>query len=180
MLIETEKTPNPSTLKFIPDQKVMDSGSRYFGERAEAEGSPLVAALFEVEGVSAVLLGVGFVSVTLDGGQWQDKKPEILSAIMGFYLSGEPLLSGEVSVEHAGEDSETVVQIKAILDEKVRPSIAQDGGDVVFEKFEEGIVYLRLQGACAGCPSSTMTLKHGIENLLRYYVPEIVEVRQAQ
>ncbi|MCK5042224.1 MAG: NifU family protein [Sphingomonadales bacterium] len=180
MLIETEKTPNPSTLKFIPDQKVMDSGSRYFGDKEEAAGSPLVAELYEVAGVTAVLLGVGFISVTLEGHDWQAKKTEVLSAIMGFYLSGEPLLSGEVSVEHAGEDSETVIQIKAILDEKIRPSIAQDGGDVVFERFEDGIVFLRLQGACAGCPSSTMTLKNGIENLLRYYVPEITEVRQAQ
>jgi Fe-S cluster biogenesis protein NfuA len=178
MLIETEKTPNPSTLKFIPDQKVMDSGSRYFGDKSEADGSPLVVSLYDIEGVSAVLLGVGFISVTLESGDWQDKKTEVLSAIMGFFMSGEPLLSGEVSVEHAGEDTEAVTQIKAILDEKVRPSIAQDGGDVVFERFEEGVVYLRLQGACAGCPSATMTLKNGIENLLRYYVPEITEVRQ--
>lgn len=180
MLIETEKTPNPSTLKFLPDQKVMDSGSRYFGEKAEAASSPLVQSLYEIEGVSAVLLGVGFVSVTIDNADWQDKKTEVLSAIMGFYISGEALLNDEISTEHAGDDSETVNQIKAILDEKVRPSIAQDGGDVVFERFEDGIVFLRLQGACAGCPSATMTLKSGIENLLKYYVPEITEVRQAQ
>lgn len=178
MLIETERTPNPSTLKFIPDQKVLDSGSKYFGSVEEASTSPLAQSLYEVEGVSAVLLGVGFVSVTLDAGDWQDKKPEILSAIMGFYISGEPILIGGGDEQEASDDSETVTQIKAVLDEKVRPSIAQDGGDVEFERFEDGIVYLHMQGACAGCPSATMTLKNGIENLLRYYVPEVAEVRQ--
>lgn len=181
MFIQTEKTPNPETLKFLPGQPVLAEGSADFADREAAAASPLAEAVFEVAEVSRVFLGTDFISVTKTGGDWGDIKPRILGAVMQHYTSGAPVMAEGASLPVAEEgagDPETVRQIKAILDEKVRPAVAQDGGDVVFHSFTEGVVYLHMQGACAGCPSSTMTLKHGIENLLRYYVPEVTEVRQ--
>lgn len=180
MYIETERTPNPATLKFLPDQTVLESGSHYFGSMEEAAPSPLAQEVFAVEGVSAVLLGVGFLSVTIEAGDWQEKKTDVLSAIMGHYMTGNAVIEDNVSVASSEGDPESVKMIKAILEEKVRPAIAQDGGDVIFGSFEDGIVYLQLQGACDGCPSASMTLKNGIESLLKYYVPEVTEVRQVR
>lgn len=183
MFIETEITPNPLSLKFIPGEKVLDTGTRHFTSADEAKASPLAASLFNIPGVAGVLLAPDFLSVTLSEENWSVVKPDVLGAIMDHYTSGKPVLVEE-KVEApaetgAGEDNEMVQQIKDLLDEKVRPAVAQDGGDIVFEKFEDGIVYLRMQGACQGCPSSVYTLKNGIENLLRYYIPEVEEVRQA-
>jgi len=180
MYIETERTPNPATMKFLPDQTVLESGSHYFGGMEEAAASPLAQEIFAIEGVSAVLLGVGFISVTLEAGDWQDKKTEVLSAIMAHYMTGNAVIEEGAAAASTEGDPESVKMIKAILEEKVRPAIAQDGGDVIFEGFEEGIVYVQLQGACDGCPSASMTLKNGIESLLKYYVPEVSEVRQVR
>lgn len=181
MFIQTEQTPNPETIKFLPGEPVLTEGSADFADQETAGTSPLAGIIFEIEGISRVFLGTDFISVSKSGGDWADVKPQVLGAIMQHYTSGAPVMDEgaalPVSEEGAG-DPEAVRQIKAILDEKVRPAVAQDGGDVVFHSFEEGIVYLHMQGACAGCPSSAMTLKHGIENLLKYYVPEVLEVRQ--
>lgn len=181
MFIQTEQTPNPETIKFLPDQPVLAEGSADFADPEAAAASPLAAVIFEVSEVTRVFFGADFISVTKTGGDWPELKPQILGAIMQHYASGAPVLTEGASLpvsEEGDGDPETVRQIKAILDEKVRPAVAQDGGDIVFQSFTEGVVYLHMQGACAGCPSSTMTLKHGIENLLRYYVPEVLEVRQ--
>ncbi len=181
MFIQTEKTPNPETLKFLPGQPVMAEGNADFADPEAAAVSPLAVAIFEVERVTRVFFGADFISVTKTGGDWPEVKAEVLGAIMQHYTSGAPVLAPGTTLPGAGDsdaDPETVKQIKAILDEKIRPAVAQDGGDVVFDSFREGVVYLHMQGACAGCPSSTMTLKSGIENLLRYYVPEVLEVRQ--
>jgi len=182
MFVETQRTPNPATLKFIPDQEVLETGSRAYRSSDEAAASPLARLVFDVEGVRTVMLGQGFLSVTIEGYDWQDKKPEVLSAIMEHYLSDQPVVmeGGTASVTSVvnEDDSEAVTQIKAILEEKIRPAVTQDGGDVIFHEFREGVVYLKMQGACDGCPSATMTLKHGIENLLKYYVPEVVGVEQ--
>lgn len=181
MFIQTEKTPNPETLKFLPGQQVLAAGSADFADQAAAEASPLAEAIFAVEQVSRVFLGSDFISVTKTGGDWPEVKAQVLGAIMQHYTSGAPVLAPGASLpvsDDGGADPETVRQIKTILDEKIRPAVARDGGDVVFDSFREGVVYLHMQGACAGCPSSTMTLKSGIENLLRYYVPEVLEVRQ--
>ena len=183
MFIQTEQTPNPATLKFLPGKPVMASGS---AELTDAEAarrlSPLATRLFEVEGVTGVYLGSDFISVSkAEAQEWHLLKPAVLGAIMEHYLSGEPVaheaaIQGEQNVARDGED-ETVRRIRELIDTRVRPAVAQDGGDIVFQGFERGIVYLHMHGACSGCPSSTMTLKNGIENLLRYYVPEVVEVR---
>lgn len=183
MFIETEITPNPKSLKFIPDRPVLEAGTVHFTNRKEAERSPLAHALFVNDDVTGVLLAPSFVSVTIKSADWQTMKPEILGVIMEHFTAGRPVLLEEKEkkspAEPLGEeDSEVVLQIKAVLDEKVRPAVAQDGGEIVFSKFEDGIVFLQLQGACAGCPSSIYTLKTGIENLLKYYVPEVEEVRQ--
>ena len=182
MFIQTETTPNPATLKFLPGQTVLDRGTADFTESDAAAVSPLAARVFAVNGVTGVFLGSDFVTVTkADATQWDHIKPAILGAIMEHYQSGAPVMQGSVDVtghaEHSGEDEAIVTQIKELLDTRVRPAVAQDGGDITFHGFDKGVVYLHMQGACAGCPSSTMTLKMGIENLLRHYIPEVTEVR---
>ncbi len=181
MFIQTEATPNPATLKFLPGQTVLEAGTADFPSSEAATSSPLAKRVFAVDGVTAVFFGVDFVTVTkADTAEWDHIKPAILGAIMEHYQSGQPVMEGDVSSGHAdhdGEDEEVVGQIKELLDTRVRPAVAQDGGDITFHGFDRGIVYLHMQGACAGCPSSTLTLKMGIENLLRHYIPEVVEVR---
>jgi Fe-S cluster biogenesis protein NfuA len=181
MFIQTEQTPNPATLKFLPGKEVMGEGVAEFTDPAEADRlSPLAARLFRVDGVTGVYLGRDFVSVTKAPGQeWHELKPAVLGAIMEHYLSGDPVaLEGARLGESAADDDDpTVRQIKELIDTRVRPAVAQDGGDIVFHGFDRGVVYLHLRGACSGCPSSVVTLKNGIENLLKYYVPEVTEVR---
>jgi len=184
MFIQTEATPNPATLKFLPGQTVMQTGSADFPGRDAAAASPLASRVFSVDGVVGVFLGPDFVSVSKnDTVDWGHIKPAILGAIMEHYQSGDPAIVGEEGdsndghAAHDGPDAEIVGQIKELLDTRVRPAVAQDGGDITFHGFERGVVYLTMKGACAGCPSSTMTLKHGIENLLRHYIPEVTEVR---
>ncbi len=181
MFIQTESTPNPATLKFIPGQEVLGLGTADFPNAEAANVSPLARRLFEIQGVTGVFLGSDFITVTkADDVDWQHVKPEILGAVMEHFQSGAPVMEGESASEHAahdGPDAEIVVQIKELLDSRVRPAVAQDGGDITFHGFERGVVYLHMRGACAGCPSSTMTLKMGIENLLRHYIPEVTEVR---
>ncbi len=182
MFIQTEATPNPSTLKFIPEQTIMGNGTANFNDKDSAVRSPLATRLFGVEGVDSIFLGSDFITVTKeDEKDWQVLKPMVLEALMNHFNSGEDVVKeAEAGGEEAGEDSDIVKQIKELLETRVRPAVAQDGGDIIFHKFEDGIVYLTMLGACSGCPSSGATLKHGIENMLRYYIPEIVEVRQAE
>ncbi len=183
MFIQTESTPNPATLKFLPGQEVLDVGTADFPSADAANVSPLASRIFAVEGVTGVFFGLDFVTVTkADAVEWDHIKPAVLGAIMEHYLSGKPVMEGDATAhsghaEHTGEDGEIVGQIKELLDTRVRPAVAQDGGDITFHGFDRGIVYLHMQGACAGCPSSTLTLKMGIENLLRHYIPEVLEVR---
>lgn len=181
MFIQTEPTPNPATLKFLPGREVMMKGTADFLTAEGAARSPLASRLFAVDGVAGVFLGSDFVTVAKsEGTDWDVLKAQILAAIMEHFASGAPVIEGE-DVEHSGEaDSEVVAQIKELLETRVRPAVAQDGGDIIFRGFEDGIVYLHLQGSCAGCPSSTATLKHGIENMLKYYVPEVVAVQAVQ
>ncbi|MEQ9261120.1 MAG: NifU family protein [Roseovarius sp.] len=182
MFIQTESTPNPATLKFLPGQTVLEAGTADFPSAETAEKSPLAERLFKVQGVTGVFFGSDFVTVTKDEGtEWDHVKPAILGAIMEHFQSGKPVMLGEGHssghADHEGEDAEIVGQIKELLDTRVRPAVAQDGGDITFHGFDRGVVYLHMQGACAGCPSSTITLKMGIENLLRHYIPEVTEVR---
>ena len=183
MFIQTESTPNPATLKFLPGQTVLDTGTADFPSSETAGTSPLATRIFAVSGVNGVFFGNDFVTVTKSEAiEWDHIKPAILGAIMEHYQSGQPIVDagGEQSsghAEHSGENSEIVDQIKDLLDSRVRPAVAQDGGDITFHGFDRGVVYLHMQGACAGCPSSTLTLKMGIENLLRHYIPEVTEVR---
>lgn len=182
MFIQTEQTPNPATLKFLPGRDVLGQGTADFPTREEAVRSPLAQRLFEIEGVAGVFLGADFITITkTDVRDWFLLKPSILGVIMEHFTADRPvLLEGEANDGHAagsGEDDEIVEQIKELLDTRVRPSVAQDGGDITFHGFEEGVVYLAMKGSCAGCPSSTATLKAGIENMLRHYIPEVVEVR---
>ena len=182
MFIQTESTPNPATLKFLPGQTVMPSGAADFPTPENASASPLAQRIFGVEGVSGVFLGPDFITVTKDESlEWAHLKPGVLGAIMEHFQSGAPVIEGQGGIvghaEHTGPDGEIVGQIKELLDTRVRPAVAQDGGDITFHGFDRGVVYLHMQGACAGCPSSTMTLKMGIENLLRHYIPEVTEVR---
>ena len=183
MFIQTEQTPNPATLKFLPGQDVMADGVADFTDIAASEGSPLAQRLFAVDGVTGVFLGRDFVTVTKAEGQdWYSLKPAVLGALMEHFKSGDPVISpdAELADETMGvsdADDEIVSQIKELIDTRVRPAVAQDGGDIIFHGFQKGVVYLHMRGACAGCPSSTITLKNGIENLLRYYVPEVSEVR---
>jgi len=182
MFIQTESTPNPATLKFLPGQTVLEVGTADFPSAEVASASPLAQRIFANTGVTGVFLGNDFVTVTkAEEVEWDHIKPSILGAIMEHYQSGQPVLvdgRGEAGhADHSGEDSEIVNQIKELLDTRVRPAVAQDGGDITFHGFDRGIVYLHMQGACAGCPSSTLTLKMGIENLLRHYIPEVTEVR---
>ena len=183
MFIQTESTPNPATLKFLPGQTVLDTGTADFPSAEAGEKSPLARRIFAVEGVTGVFLGNDFVTVTKAADvEWAHIKPAILGAVMEHFQSGQPAIeeSGAPAQGHAahdGPDGEIVDQIKQLLDTRVRPAVAQDGGDITFHGFDRGVVYLHMQGACAGCPSSTLTLKMGIENLLRHYIPEVVEVR---
>lgn len=190
MFIQTEPTPNPSTLKFLPGLKVMPNGTMDLRSAQDAEISPLARRLFEIEGITGVFFGDDFIAVTKADGEWHHLKPTILGTIMEHFTKGDPIIDGE-KTEHSEEssgfgpstefdeaDRELVDQITELIDTRVRPAVAQDGGDIVFQKYDEGIVYLHMQGACAGCPSSTMTLKHGIEKLLQHFVPEVIEVRQ--
>ncbi len=182
MFIQTESTPNPATLKFLPGQTVLETGTADFPSPDSADASPLAKRIFSVDGVTGVFLGTDFVTVTkADATDWDHIKPAILGAVMEHFQSGQPALEGAAAssghAEHDGEDAEIVGQIKELLDTRVRPAVAQDGGDITFHGFDRGIVYLHMQGACAGCPSSTLTLKMGIENLLRHYIPEVLEVR---
>ncbi len=182
MFIQTEETPNPATLKFLPGQTVLGTGTANFSEGDNTKSSPLAKKLFGVDGVVGVFLGSDFITITKkEDFLWEHIKPALLGTIMDFLQSGEEILneeSGDSSHDiHEGPDSETVKKIIDLLDTRVRPAVAQDGGDITFQSFEEGVVYLHMQGACAGCPSSTMTLKMGIENLLKHYIPEVNEVR---
>lgn len=182
MFIQTETTPNPATLKFLPGQTVLEMGTADFPSADAASTSPLAQRVFAVNGVTGVFLGHDFVTVTkADGIEWDHIKPPLLGAIMEHFQSGAPAIAdGSASsghAEHTGEDAEIVGQIKELLDTRVRPAVAQDGGDITFHGFEKGVVYLHMQGACANCPSSTLTLKMGIENLLRHFIPEVTEVR---
>jgi Fe-S cluster biogenesis protein NfuA len=184
MFIQTEATPNPATLKFIPGKPVLPGSTREYRAADEAGDCALAQQLFTVSGVSGVFLGQDFITVSKSEGEWQHLKPAILGHIMDHYLSNLPMLVGEkpVTMTDSGEffdesDKAIVGTIKELLETRVRPAVAQDGGDIVFHGFERGVVYLHLRGACSGCPSSIVTLKNGIENLLKYYVPEVVEVR---
>src|SRR5215469_11259937 len=187
MFIQTEATPNPTTLKFIPGRLVLDGGAMEFTSREAASRSPLAERLFDVPGVTGVFYGSDFITVTKNDGDWQHLKPAILGAIMEHYMSGEPLLADGTAVGDdladeadeffSEEDAETVAQIKDLIETRVRPAVANDGGDITFRGFKDGVVYLNMKGACSGCPSSTATLQHGIQNLLRHFVPDVVEVR---
>lgn len=182
MFIQTESTPNPSTLKFMPGQSVLDVGTADFPNAEAGAKSPLASRIFGVDGVMGVFFGSDFVTVTKGADiEWDHIKPAILGAIMEHFQSGQPVMTGDAPAAHgnnnSAEDEGIVNQIKELLDTRVRPAVAQDGGDITFHGFDRGIVYLHMQGACAGCPSSTLTLKMGIENLLRHYIPEVVEVR---
>ena len=177
MFIQTEGTPNPATLKFLPGTQVMPTGTANFESVDDASASPLAKRLFEIDGVTSVFLGGDFITATKsDGSEWPQLKPLILGAIMEHFTAGRPVIEGAAEAV-ASDDDPIVAQIKELLDTRVRPAVAQDGGDIVFREFKEGVVYLHMQGACAGCPSSTMTLKMGIENLLKHYIPEVTEVR---
>jgi Fe-S cluster biogenesis protein NfuA len=190
MFIQTEATPNPATLKFIPGRVVLDSGTMEFANREAAGRSPLAEKLFDVAGVTSVFYGSDFVTVTKDDSDWQHLKPAILGAIMEHYMSGAPLLAdGSAPSDEATDeqdeffneaDAETVATIKDLIETRVRPAVANDGGDITFRGFKDGIVYLNMKGSCAGCPSSTATLQHGIQNLLKHFVPDVVEVRPVQ
>jgi Fe-S cluster biogenesis protein NfuA len=183
MFIETEQTPNPATLKFLPGRSVMTTGTADFADVEKAERSPLAARLFLIEGVTGVFLGADFVTVSkADGKAWQVLKPAILGVIMEHFAANRPILLEESAAPDAAagtDDDEISAQIRELIETRVRPAVAQDGGDIIFQSFEDGVVYLHMQGSCAGCPSSTATLKMGIENMLKHYVPEVVEVRQS-
>ena len=183
MFIQTEATPNPATLKFLPGRTVLAEGTRDFRTAEAATGSSLAARLFEIDGVTGVFYGSDFITVTKADGEWQHLKPAILGTIMEHFMSGAPLIAedGEAAADggefYDSEDESIVGTIKELLETRVRPAVAQDGGDITFHGFRDGVVFLHMQGSCAGCPSSTATLKHGIENLLRHFVPEVSEVR---
>jgi Fe-S cluster biogenesis protein NfuA len=186
MFIETEATPNPATLKFLPGRDVMGHGTADFTAAADALGrSPLAARIFAVSDVARVFLGADFITVTKsEDAEWQLLRPRVLGAVMEHFLSGLPVMEGAEAEAEAEDfepaDQEVVAQIKDLLDTRVRPAVAGDGGDIVFRGFRDGIVRLRMQGACSGCPSSRATLKHGVETMLRHYVPEVVRVEQVE
>ncbi len=187
MLIETETTPNPATLKFLPGQQVMAGGTRDFGAHEDADASPLAEALFNLGDVTGVFFGSDFVSVTAgEGVDWAALKPDVLAVLLDHFVSGAPLFNPGSAAEIAvpaesfdddPEDAEIVAQIRELIDTRVRPAVARDGGDIVYRGFQQGKVFLQMQGACSGCPSSAATLKQGIEQLLKHYVPEVTEVR---
>jgi Fe-S cluster biogenesis protein NfuA len=179
LFIQTEATPNPATLKFLPGRPVIEAGTFEARDLAEAKRSPLAKALMELPGVGGVFLAPDFISVTKTAGEWRDLRPAVLGVVTEFFLSGAPALTGGPAAAgeeffHA-EDAETVETIKELIETRVRPAVAGDGGDIVFKGFRDGVVYLGMKGACSGCPSSTATLKHGIENLLRHFLPEAVK-----
>ncbi len=182
MFIQTEETPNPQAMKFFPGQEVMGTGARNFDSKEVALCSPLALQLFNIKGVSNVFFGHDYVTVTKETAKdWNTLKPAVLGAIMDYYLSGKPLFyENATKEEKATEDDPLTAQIKELLETRVRPAIAMDGGDIVFEDFQDGVVFVKLHGACAGCPSSTATLKSGIENMLRHYIPEVQEVRATE
>jgi Fe-S cluster biogenesis protein NfuA len=184
MFIQTEATPNPATLKFLPGRTVLASGTLEMRDKAEATKSPLAERLFEVPGVGGVFFGSDFITVTKTDSDWPQLKPAILGVIMEHFMSGAPVVAaGAVDGESEdGEffepaDAETVATIKELIETRVRPAVANDGGDITFRGYKEGVVYLAMKGSCSGCPSSTATLKHGIQNLLRHFVPDVTEVR---
>ncbi|BBF70411.1 NifU family protein [Sphingobium sp. 3R8] len=189
MLIETELTPNPATIKFLPGREVMGVGTRDFATPEEAEASPLADALFRLGDVTGVFFGGHFISVTIaPGSEWSDVKPDVLATLLEHFSANMPLFTpgsaagisvpaDEESFADAPEDAEIVEQIRDLIDTRVRPAVANDGGDIIYRGFDKGTVYLKMQGACSGCPSSTATLKNGIEQLLKHYVPEVTEVR---
>jgi Fe-S cluster biogenesis protein NfuA len=192
MFIETETTPNPATLKFLPGEAVMPAGTREFTSPEAAAASPLAEALFSLGDVAGVLFGRDFIAVTIaPGAEWSEAKPQVLALLLDHFVSQAPLFGpagAEFTVPGEDEDAaigddpadaEIIEQIKDLIETRVRPAVANDGGDIIYRGFREGVVYLKMQGACAGCPSSTATLKHGIESLLRHYVPEVSEVRAA-
>ena len=187
MLIQTEPTPNPATLKFLPGQAVMTAGTRDFATPEDAEASPLADAIFSTGEVEGVFFGRDFISVTAAPGvEWRDLKPQVLTVLLDHFSSGAPLfkpgtaagisIAPDSEISDDPEQAEIVAQIRELIDTRVRPAVAQDGGDIVYRGFQQGTVFLALQGACSGCPSSTMTLKNGIESLLKHYVPEVEKV----
>ncbi len=184
MFIQTEDTPNPETLKFIPGVVVLNSGTADFPNAQTTENSPLAERLFKIDGVSRVFLASDFISVTKETQlDWNTLKPSILTGIMDHFSSGLPSLNRSMEIDsdsNISEDTETIKQIKDLLETRVRPAVAMDGGDITFCSFESGVVTLQMKGACAGCPSSTATLKMGIENMLRHYIPEVIEVKAAE
>ncbi len=184
MFIQTQTTPNPATLKFLPGRTVLATGTLEMRDRAEAARSPLAERLFDVQNVSSVFFGSDFITVTKSEGEWPQLKPAILGVIMEHFMSGAPVVAeGEsANTNEAGEffeagDADTVATIKELIETRVRPAVANDGGDITFRGFKDGIVYLNMKGSCSGCPSSTATLQHGIQNLLKHFVPDVVEVR---
>jgi Fe-S cluster biogenesis protein NfuA len=184
MFIQTEATPNPATLKFLPGRTVLAAGTLDMRDRAEAARSPLAERLFGIKGVGGVFFGADFITVSKTDGEWQQLKPAILGAIMEHFMSGEPLVRAdagaapdEASEFYEAADADTVATIKELIETRVRPAVANDGGDITFRGFKDGVVYLNMKGACSGCPSSTATLRHGIQNLLRHFVPDVTEVR---
>jgi Fe-S cluster biogenesis protein NfuA len=188
MFIQTEETPNPATLKFLPGRDVMGAAPPADFPNAEsAKASPLAGKLFKIPQVSSVFLGSDFITITKSEDDWQQLKPILLTALMDFFLTGLPVINQTPALQDVSEgangeegDSEIVSTIKQLLDTRVRPAVAQDGGDIVFHGYEDGVVSLTMRGACAGCPSSTATLKHGIENLLKHFIPEVNEVRATE
>jgi len=183
MFIQTEATPNPATLKFLPGRAVLETGTLDLRDSEQAAQSPLAERLFNITGVSGVFFGSDFITVTKSTGEWQQLKPMILGAIMEHFMSGAPILAAGASEQGEGEeffdaaDAETVATIKDLIETRVRPAVANDGGDITFKGFKDGVVYLNMKGSCSGCPSSTATLQHGIQNLLRHFVPDVTEVR---
>ncbi|HEY1541263.1 MAG TPA: NifU family protein [Xanthobacteraceae bacterium] len=184
MFIQTETTPNPATLKFLPGRAVLPEGTLDMRDKTQALQSPLATRLFEVDGIGGVFFGADFIAVTKTDGDWQQLKPVLLGAIMEHFMSDVPIVNAETATDGASDDeffeekdADTVAQIKDLIETRVRPAVANDGGDITFRGFKDGVVYLDMKGACSGCPSSTATLRHGIQNLLRHFVPDVVEVR---
>jgi Fe-S cluster biogenesis protein NfuA len=183
MFIQTETTPNPASLKFLPGRIVLGSGTAEYRTADEATTSPLAERLFAVDGVGGVFLGGDFITVTKTDGEWPHIKPAVLGAIMEHFMSGMPVIRQEQAANSgaeffAAEDAETVATIKELIETRVRPAVAQDGGDITFQGFRDGVVFLNMRGSCAGCPSSTATLKYGIQNLLKHFVPEVREIQE--
>ena len=184
MFIQTEKTPNPQTLKFLPGKVIMDEGTAFYQNIDEAENSPFARRLFAIDGVSGVFFGSDFITITKsDAYEWQVMKPSVLGGIIDHFNSKDKTIEKDAekeakkSLQTNEDDSDIVKQIKELLDTRVRPAVAMDGGDIIYNDFADGVVYLKMQGACSGCPSSTATLKMGIENMLKHYIPEVQEVR---